>query len=291
MSQPQKTQKIEELAQKLSELKEQRNGTNAEAAEWAEKRDKLNRQVKSLAIEIHRLKGERDKLNEKVKELKQQREKTKIEIREKIKQIKQLKEEIRALSKKKPSRSLQTLKKEVDDIEWKIQTTPLGLPEEKELVEKVKQLETQLNIHRKLDQLSLKIREFEREIKARKTNSKFCHEKLTEDAQRSQEIHERMLEKIVESKKLKLEADNFHKLFLQIRERIRPIQNEIKEISSQMKLLRDEIRAQEETEKKQSEKSFREKLEKQAKEKLKRGEKLSWEEFQLLAEKGITAQD
>jgi uncharacterized coiled-coil DUF342 family protein len=52
--------------------------------------------------------------------------------------------------------------------------------------------------------------------------------------------------------------------------------------------LQGKIRADLQKEKNDNESALRETLEKQAKEKLKRGGKLSWEEFQLLAEKGMT---
>jgi chromosome segregation protein len=123
----QKAREIEELTQRLSELKEQKNKLNAEANEWGEKRNKLNERFKSLRAEILELKDERDKLNEKVKEQKQQREEAKTEIHEKIEELRKLNQEINALTKKKPSRSLQTLKEEVESIDWKIQTTPLSL--------------------------------------------------------------------------------------------------------------------------------------------------------------------
>lgn len=291
MSDQRKTQKIEELPQKLSELKEQRNKLNAEAREWAEKRNKLNEQFKGLRVEALGLKNERDKLNEKVKELKQQRDGTRTEFHEKIEQIRKLDQEIKALAKKEPSRSVQNLQREFESIEWKIQTSSLSLKEEKELVERVKQLETQLNVYRKLDQLNQKIIELKAELKALETKSRLFHEKLTETALRSQQIHEKMLEKIDESKKLKKEADSLHKFFLQTRERAKPIQEEILEISNQIKGLKEEIQREEEKEKKKIEEALREKLEKQAREKLRRGEKLTWEEFQLLAEKGVVAQD
>lgn len=264
---------------------------NAEAREWAEKRNKLNEQFKSLRAETLELRSERDKLNEKVKELKQQRNKMKTEIHEKIGEIRKLSQEIKALTKKKPSRTPQTLQKEIESIEWTIQTTTLSLQEEKELVERVKQLEIQLNIHRKLGRLNQKMLELQAELKAIETKNRYYHEKLTETAQKSQGIHERMLEKIAEAKELKMEADDLHRLFLQTKERTKPLQEKKMEILDRIKRLKEEIREEEEREKKRIEEVLREKLEKRAREKLKRGEKLTWEEFQILAEKEMTAQD
>ncbi|MCK4483034.1 hypothetical protein KAU55_07375, partial [Candidatus Bathyarchaeota archaeon] len=142
-------QKIEELEPKISALKEQRNRVDTEARAWTEKRNNLNAQVKSLRTEIRELKSERDELNERVKELKQLREKTKTAIHEKIEELKKLNQQSKALSKKRSSRSRHALQKKLEGIEWEIQTTPLSLQEEKELVDKVGQLEAQVNIHKK----------------------------------------------------------------------------------------------------------------------------------------------
>jgi uncharacterized coiled-coil DUF342 family protein len=284
-------QKIGELAQKLSVLKNQKDKLNAEADERAEKRDKLNKQFKNLRAEVLELKNERNKLNEEVKELKRQRDEAKTEFYAKIEEMKKLNQQIKALIKKKPSRSFQTLQGEFERIEWQIQTTSLSLKEEKELVEQVKHLETQINIYKKIMQLNQERTQQKAELNALKTKGKLFHEKLTETAQKSQQIHEKMMEKIDNSKKIKEEADSLHRLFLQTREKVRPIQKEILEISNQIEELKEGTQKEEEKEKKKSEKALREKLEKQAREKLKRGEKLTWEEFQLLAGKGMTAQD
>ena len=289
MSDQQKVQKIEELSQRLSGLKEQRNKLNAEAREWAEKRNKLNEQFKSLRVEAFELKNERDKLNETVKELKQQRDLARAEFRGKIEEIRKINQEIKAVAKKRPSRSVQDLQKEFDSVEWKIQTSSLSLKEEKELVEQVKQLEAQLNVYRRLDHLNQKIIELKGELEVLETKSRLFHEKLTETAPKSQQIHEKMLEKIDSSKKLKTEADSLHEQFLQTREKAKPFQEEILEISNQIGRLKEEIQREEDKEKKKTEEALLEKLEKQAREKLRRGEKLTWEEFQLLAEKGNVA--
>jgi uncharacterized coiled-coil DUF342 family protein len=57
----------------------------------------------------------------------------------------------------------------------------------------------------------------------------------------------------------------------------------MKELTERKKKLQDAIREESEKQKKSAEKALKEKLESQARDKLQRGEKLSWEEFQLLA--------
>jgi uncharacterized coiled-coil DUF342 family protein len=59
----------------------------------------------------------------------------------------------------------------------------------------------------------------------------------------------------------------------------------------QIRYLKDRIGQEENIEKTRNEETMRKEIEKQAREKLKRGEKLNWEEFQILAEKGIGTQD
>ena len=288
-------QKIEELTEQLSELKEQRNTIDAEAGEFAEKRNVLNARVKSLRMEILAIKKERDALNAEVKEQKQKRSETKEKILNVVEEARKLDEEINQTAEKKPSTSFESLQREVEEIDWKIQTMSPSKDEEKELVERVKELETQLNVHRKLQQLSVKLRSKRNEIRTLRNDSEKYHEKLTEGAKKSQLLHERMLAKIEESKKLKDEADRLHKQFLEARGRAQPVQEAIARILDEIRLLKEAIRVEENMEKKQKQALIRQKVENEAKEKLKRGEKLTWEEFQLLGENNDendeTAQD
>jgi len=290
LSKQEKPQKIDELTRKLAVLREQKLKVDAEAREFAEKRNRLNEAVKGLRVEILELRRTRDSINLEVKELKHQRDQIKEERIQKIGELKNLRKELEELKKKKPSKSLKTLQKEIESIEWKIQTTSLNLQDEKQLVERVKQLEIQLGIHKKIEQLNQRKLELEAELKALEARVKLCHEKISEKAGKSQEFHEKMLEKIEEAKKLKMEADNIHQLFLQAREKAKPLQAEIANILGEIRRLKEEILAEEEKARKEREESLLENIERQAKEKLKRGEKLTWEEFKAIAEKGI-AQD
>jgi uncharacterized coiled-coil DUF342 family protein len=286
-----KHQKIEELSQKLSGLSDEKDKLFTEADVCAEKRNKLNEDFKKLRDEISKLKNERDDANEKVKWLKQRRSELKTKIHEKIEELKTLNQEAKTLMKKEPSRDYEALQKEFEDLEWRIQTTTLSMEEEKELVERVKQTELQLSVFRKLEKVDKKILQLRNELKALDNEGKQCHESLTGIAQKSQELHQKMLTKVEESKKIKAEADSLHKAFVQAKEKLKPIQDEMTVTEIQIKQLKGEIREEEAKGKKQSEDAVRDKLERQAREKMKRGEKLTWDEFQILAEKGMGEQD
>lgn len=291
MPAPQKNRVIEELEQKVLLLKEQYSNLDNQAREFSVKRDKLNEKVKNNRSEIEKLRQERDAINEKVRELKQHRNELTSAIREKIEEIKALSEKSKKIAKKRPSKDHQTLKEEVESLDWQIQTTSHTLQEDKELVEQVIQLETQLSVHKKYERLGRMIRNLRSEVDKFKAESQGYHESLTANAQKSQELHGKMLAKVEESRKWRAEADELHKQFVMARESGKPVQDEFVKGLGEIRKLRGEIREEEAKEKKQSEEDLRQSIEARAKEKLKRGEKLSWEEFQLLAEKGISTQD
>lgn len=287
----QKNRVVGELEEKLSLFNDKRAKLEDQAREFADKRDKINGKVRNTRTEVEQLRKERDDINEKVQELKQHRNELTSKIREKIDEIKKLGEKSKIIAKKRPSIDHEALQEEVESIDWEIQTTPHTLEEDRELVERVMELENQLNVHKKYEKLGKMIRSLRAEVERFKRESAGYHESLTANAKKSQELHGKMLAKVDEWKKLRAEADELHKKFVVARESIKPLQDEIAVALGEIRKLKGEMRNEEEEEKKQSQDQLRQSIENRAKEKLKRGEKLSWEEFQLLAEKGISTQD
>lgn len=284
MTKQQKTHGIEVINQRLATLREQIDKANAETQKHVEKRNKLNDQFKKLRLEIRKLKNERDNLNEKVKTMKQQRDGSRAKSKVNIEELKVHSKKIAELKKKTPRISRRELQKNLEDIEWKIQTTPLDMQEEKRLVENVKQLETHLNIYKRIDVHVEKIAELRKDLELLKASAESAHQKLTEMAERSQEIHAKMITKISESKSIKDEADSLHGAYVQAKEQIKPLHEEFKRLSEHRKKLQDAVREEDEKRRKNAEKALKDKLESQARRKLQRGEKISWDEFKLLAD-------
>ncbi|MEM2103860.1 MAG: hypothetical protein QW717_03110 [Candidatus Bathyarchaeia archaeon] len=273
-----KAEKTEELRHKLSILEEEKRKLDAEAEELIKKRDGLREKYKRLKFEILRLKNARDEINAEVKMLKQQRSQVKAEVSEKIRELRNVQTEIEALTGKKPYKSAKQLQKEIETYEWKIQTTPLNLQEEKQLIEHIKQLGNQLNILRKIRQLNQEKLELKSALKAMEAKVKLVHGKIVEQAEKSRQHHEEMLKKIGEAEKIKSEANSVHILVLEAKAKAKPLQDEIIRLEKM-------IMAEEERIRRKREENLVEKIAKEAEEKLKRGEKLTLEQFKVFMEK------
>ena len=282
MKDQQEANEIAQIDQKLGNLREQVGKINAETRVCLEKRDKLNEQFRTYRAQIHELQNERDSLNERVKTLKQQRDAARASNGSIIEEIKVRRSKIEELKKRKPRMARQQLEKEFQETEWTIQTTSLDLKEEKRLVEEVKQLEQQLSIYRRLEQQSKKIGELRSKLEAFKANANVYHEELVTTAQKSQDLHINLIAKINESKKIRAESDNLHAMYVQGRARVKPLYGEIKGLSEQKKKFESTMREEDQGKRKLAEKNLKEALGSQARQKLQHGEKISWQEFQLL---------
>ncbi|MGD0449665.1 MAG: hypothetical protein ABSA79_01250 [Candidatus Bathyarchaeia archaeon] len=309
MSNEQKTVRIEDIHQQIEKLKEQANTANAQITKHIEQRDQLNELVKKTHQEINELKTERDSLNEKVKLLKQQRDIIRAKASPIIEQINARKERIAEYKKKLPRERQQDLQQEFEAIEWKIQTTSLDLQEEKRLIENVKQLETLLSAYKKIDAQNKKIKDLIIQRKAIEDEADVFHNELTELAKKSQDLHSKMIEKVNAAKISRAQADGLHQAYIKTKEDIVQMYVKIAELTGQLRALRTAMYEEEklrrmaaqlayrEKEKaykerenaakeqqqvvKEKQQAIKEKLGAEAKEKLKRGEKLSWNEFQL----------
>jgi uncharacterized coiled-coil DUF342 family protein len=279
-----KTDEIAAIDRQLAKLREQFGKADVEVKVHIEKRDKLNEQTKKLRNEIGELKAERDSLNEKVKVLKQQRDSARDRNGKIIEEIKAHSQKITELKGKTPKISRAHLEKELQAVEWKIQTSSLDLQQEKRLVEEVKQLETQLSAYRKIDKHNKKIAELRKELKMLDADADAAHQELVAAAEKSQELHAKMIAKIDQSKTIKNEADSIHAQYLRAKEQAKPLLEEIKKLSAQKRILQEAKRKEDEDKRKVAEQTLKENLGSQARNKLQRGEKLSWHEFQLLAE-------
>lgn len=287
----------------IDKIKKQIGEANTQIKKYVEKRNQLHEQVRKSRDEINQIKTERDVLNEKVKLLKEQRNLIRDQTAPIMEQVNELDEKIAELRKTVPRVSQRDLQEELDAVEWKISTTSLDIQEEKRLVGEVKELELQLKGYRKIDKKHQKIKELIDQRKVLDAQADVFHKELTDLAKKSQDLHASMIEKVNGVKKDKAEADGLHQAFVKAKDQNTLWYEQIRQLIDQSRGQRavfkefdlakrkeEEAKWQEEQAKRKEEaaqravkeKEIKEKIGSEAKEKLQRGEKVNWEEFQMM---------
>jgi len=276
---------LEALEKAVTPLRDQRDQVREEAGKWAKKRDELNKKLQGIAKEIREYKAKRNDLNEKVQQLKAQRDEMYRKIAEKREEMKKILDKLEPLQKQ-GFRGVSALKKRLDELEWEIQTNPYNPNDEKWLIDQIKSLESQLVVPRKVEDLKQKLMELRIEIGGLRIRAKKTHAELTQIANESEGYHIKMMEFVKEASAIKEKADEAHKVYLENKAKADEIHHEYAANAVKMKELKQQIRNLEQLERSKKSEEVKKKTEETAAHKMKRGQKLSFEEFKALVEKG-----
>jgi uncharacterized coiled-coil DUF342 family protein len=280
-------EKITELDHELAPLKEQRDKLGREALQWLEKRGKVREQIKELRTEISKLKQQRDETNQKVRDLKIIRDQLVSERKEKLAKVVEFKRKL-ASFKQIPPKTVQNIQNEIETLDWKIQTSSLTIPQEKRIIEQISELEKQLAAFKQTQSMWTEIKTMQHQLRNMRTQEKETHRQIAQLAEESRQIHQTMSEKGANIPKLKADAEEAHEKFIENRREAQKVHLQCVPIMAQIRALLLQTKTEEQKKKARRQTELMQELERKALEKMKRGEKLTWDEFKILAEKGLT---
>jgi phosphoserine phosphatase len=241
---------LRELGKKKRDVIEVIKVRNREANKYRQLRDELNKKVKTH-------KKERERHNKKVKEL--------------AEEYKKLKETV-------PPGNFRAMEKEINALEWKIQTRVFEIKKEDELVDRINSLKMALKDYQEI----LKVA---KEIDRHRKESKKVHKKILKLSEESQVNHEEFLKAVEKIKELEAKIDEFNKERDEVGQGLDELKEELKVLQAKGKELDKKIKDMEiEADIAVTEKSETE-LKEEAKvvyERFKNGEKLDLEDIYLL---------
>ena len=280
---------IDTLYRELDDLRSRNTAKRAEISalgkemdESAKKRDDLNAEVKSLSEEVKKLKAKRDGLNARVKELKTKRNELRSQATEKRESLSKVLQQTQQMSEQLKG-SVAELYKQINSLEWYIQTNPLAPKTERSIIAKISALEVDLAKHKGLRSVKDKLLQLRVEVGALKLQAQATHEELTRIAEESETIHNAMQELVKSMIGKRKEADAAHAEFIERSQTRREAVNELRANLERMVQLRSKIGEAKESPRLKGEK-LKSKYKEAANEKMRSGGKLSFEEFQALME-------
>ncbi|HML03177.1 MAG TPA: hypothetical protein VK487_07370 [Candidatus Bathyarchaeia archaeon] len=280
-------EKIKELDRELVPLKEQRSKLESEAKLWMERRDHIRRQIEQLRAEIVSLKTHRDEINRKVKDLKVIRDQLISDRKEKLNRVIEFKQKVASV-KQVPAKAILAVEKEIENLDWRIQTNSLTMPEEKLVVEQIAELEKRLASYEQTQAMWSEIKTLQQQLRNLRTEEKEFHSQIALLAEQGRQVHQMLIEEGVNIPKLKTEANENHQKYIENRKLVQKLDEQCELLFAQTRLLRSKSKSEEQKKKVRREMELIQELEEKALRKMKRGEKLTWDEFKVLAEKGLT---
>lgn len=132
------------------------------------------------------------------------------------------------------------------------------------------------------------IKILQHQLRNMRTQEKETHRQIAQLAEQGRQIHQTMSEKGTDIPKLKADADEAHKKLIETGKQAQKADQQCMPIIVQIRALMLQIKTEEAKKRTRRQTELMQELEKKALEKMKRGEKLTWDEFKILAEKGLT---
>ncbi|MHA1213890.1 MAG: coiled-coil protein [Candidatus Hodarchaeales archaeon] len=297
-------QDIESLLLKISnmeamarDVKHQREGFNRKVTEIANKRNLLNEQVKELITTAKEEREKRDKCNEAISAIKEKKNLLIKELEGFEKQAETLSEQLAekqektTQNKRRMDFSAKKIRKEIQELEWKIQTSSnLSINEEREIVEQIARLEQKFRDVRETDVLSRDLKTFNTRIKVLRGRLRALENELRSQARESRFHHKTMIQAFKNADILRKQADELHAQFLDAKKQANAIHNEYLSYIREISRIRQDISKSKQKIRAKQDAQRKEKLEERtedAKKKFEEGRKLSFEEFRTLIDKGL----
>lgn len=262
---------MEKLELLSSEMKLDAGRKRAALKKLITERQELIKAIKAGNSEADKFKKIRDELNAKVKKHKSDREKANADIEELFAKYKKVKEEA-------PNLDFKKMKKEMESLEWKLQTSVMDIKKEDEIVKRIKELKSGLKGCKELIEISEK-------IDKSKENSRKLHENLVSASKESQQNHEKFMEAVGKIKEAEGKIAELNKKIIDARAWLNANDKRIAECSDKINELKKRAdRFEVETNvrsSKMSERALRDAAS-SVYEKFKKGEKLDLDDIYLL---------
>ena len=293
---------ITDARTQLNDLRDQRRNKiddvrsfERERNDLRKNRDERNNKVKELFQTARDQREKRDKINEEVALNKQMRG----ILRE---QVDEINESMKTLEEKMDGMGVKRYKKGVSDrirqLEFKLMTTPnIARDEEQRLVEEIESLSEEFEKQELFREVKDEHRAFHNKLRSLRLEIRTHHAAVKALAQQSQQHQETMIKSIEDAKKLRDEADEFHKSVIEVSTKIKTLRDEIGDLSKEgdrlRRVLGEETRTERKRRRKDEAKKRREEEEETAQGLLatyKDGGKISFDEFKILLNRDMLSE-
>lgn len=233
-------QHLKDLRQQINLIKKDLNKLNREKESWFKKRSNTNKKITELIGGVKGSKDARNELTGKVKDLKKERDALNKEISEKVTLLKELKEKsgnvpFNSRDQKSPSQ----IKKEMEKLDYTLQTQPMSFKKEQQLMSQIKSLKKELLEMGDVNEDWKNVSQLQKEISRLRKLSNVAHKSIQDNASNSQEKHEEVIGVSKEIDELKVQEKEAYEKFKEYKQLFADKNSELKELLKQADELKE----------------------------------------------------
>jgi len=243
---------VDELLQKLEAAKRDVQELKGKVANANKKKEAAFRKKqdvgKAIGEKIGGLSGnrtERNAITTEVRELKKKRDELNQQIREKVTEIKKLTAENKEpLPKFDRKTSPGFLQKQIEELEFKLETQPMGFESEQKVNKKIKELKKQLDESKSQSASFEQIHSLSREIDRMKREANKYHKQVQDHAQKSQTKHESLVTESKEIDDLRKQEEGQYQEFQELKKVYLDLSQQLKDKTIEMQTYKDVLNKQ-----------------------------------------------
>ena len=279
----------EHLEEKAVSLKEERDSTNRQASVIAKQNTERIGLLKQTIAESNEARRVRDAENKAASEFREKRRAIEDEINGMRAKMDALQKEMHEMPSTPGGEDPDRLMRRIEDLEWIQQTEALSATKEKEMSKRIKELRKKMpNASRNMT-VRAEMRGLREAIRNKSGEAKALREEMEKHARLADEQHAKRVALLEKARKMEEKLADVLKELGDVRDKADDAHEGFLEARGEARRITDAERAKEKAEKDAKDKEMCPKLGEQAKAiltKFKAGEKLSFEEIQVLQETG-----
>ena len=278
--------KRNDLNKEINTLRKGLNDFNTKKESDFENKEKITKSISQLIGQVKSSKSARNKFTKQVKKVKEIRTHDNEEIKKKVKEIKELnkkKKEIQLKHNIKGNPSF--IKKDIDKLEFKLETEAMGFDKEKKLMKTINGLRKQYKEVKVVSDVFEKIHKLDKELKELRKKAQDEHKEVQKTAEESQHKHEEVIETSKEIDDLKEKEEDAYKNFFDSKKKFTEINDKLQEKLKEIGKLNEKLREFGADQKHRKEEFNKKSLKQKAalvNEKMKKGGKLTTEDLLVL---------
>jgi len=231
-------QKLEELRSKVNALKKERDDLNTKLRSKRDSVMGFYGEIDKLLKEAKKLKESRDGANKKVSEYKVKRDEANKQIAELNKKITGLRgQNTGGLSR----HDYEAIKKEHDELNWKMQTSPLSKEKEGLVVRRLEELEAQLREYELSAPAAKETVDLQKELKKARTVADGHHAKLMKESEDGEKAHAEMHEIYKKVDERREKAKKAEEEFLTIKKSVDDAHNKFVDTLNELRAEEDKL--------------------------------------------------